>query len=153
MKFWQCSVNATDAPQLDLDLLKLREEAKAKVRDPRTIKMVEAAHVELKDHFWTLVNVLCHWICLALGQQIVIKRKWQMQVLISEPNSPWLPINGWNRKFCAKRPKHFVGPADSWTLFELLHGNCEGTGILNEESSEIVNWRIILVAEGSICAH
>ena len=34
---------ATDAPQLDLDLLKLLEEATTKVRDPGTIKVVEAA--------------------------------------------------------------------------------------------------------------
>ena len=35
-------------------MLKLREEAKAKVRDPLMIKMVEAAHVKLKDHFLNL---------------------------------------------------------------------------------------------------
>ena len=50
VKFWLCSTNATDALQLDLDLLKLLEEAKTKVRDPETIKMVEYAYVKLKDH-------------------------------------------------------------------------------------------------------
>ena len=54
MKFWLCSTNATDAPQLDLDLLKLLEEAKTKIRDPETIKMMEAAYIKLKDHLWYL---------------------------------------------------------------------------------------------------
>ena len=44
----------TDAPQSDLDLLKLLEEAKTKVIDPGTIKMVEAVYVKLKDHLWYL---------------------------------------------------------------------------------------------------
>ena len=52
MKFWLCSTNAIDAPQLDQGLLKLLEEAKTKVRVPRMIKMVEAAYVKLKSHFW-----------------------------------------------------------------------------------------------------
>ena len=43
VKFWLCLTKAADAPQLDLDLLKLLEEATTKVRDPGTIKMVEAA--------------------------------------------------------------------------------------------------------------
>ena len=48
VKLWLCSTNATDVPQLDLDLLKLLEEAKTTVRDPETIKMMEAAYVKLK---------------------------------------------------------------------------------------------------------
>ena len=40
--------------QLDLDLLKLLEVAKTKVRDPRTIEMVEAAYVKFKGHLWYL---------------------------------------------------------------------------------------------------
>ena len=58
MKFWSCSTNATDAPQLDVGLLKLLEEVKTKVRDPRMIKMVEAAQVKLKDHLWYLIKRL-----------------------------------------------------------------------------------------------
>ena len=50
VKFWLCSTKATDAPQLDLDLMKLLEKTKTKVRDPETIKMVEAAYVKLKNH-------------------------------------------------------------------------------------------------------
>ena len=49
VKFWLCSTNATDAPQLDLDFLKLLEESKTKARDPGTIEMVEAAYVRLKN--------------------------------------------------------------------------------------------------------
>ena len=56
VKFWLCSTNATDAPQLDLDWLKLLEVAKTKVRDPNT-----------KSILGTSVNVLCHWLCLAPG--------------------------------------------------------------------------------------
>ena len=51
MKFWLCLTSATDAPQLDQDLLKLLQEAKTKLRDPGTINMLEAAYVKLKDHF------------------------------------------------------------------------------------------------------
>ena len=54
MKFWLCSTNATDAPQLDLHFLKLLEEAKTKVRDPGMIKIVEAGNVKLKHHLWYL---------------------------------------------------------------------------------------------------
>ena len=55
VKFWLCSTNVTDAPpQLDLDLLKLREEAKTKVGDSGMIKMVEIGHVKLKNHLWYL---------------------------------------------------------------------------------------------------
>ena len=54
MKFWLCLTSATDASQLDLDLLKLLQEAKTKVRDPGTINMLEAAYVKLKDHFLCL---------------------------------------------------------------------------------------------------
>ena len=54
MKFRLCSTNATDTPQLDLDLLKLLEEANTKVKDPGTIKMVEVAYFTLKDHLWYL---------------------------------------------------------------------------------------------------
>ena len=54
--------------KLDLDLLKLLEEAKTKVRDPETIEMVEAAYtLPLKTIFGTSVNVLCHRLCLAPG--------------------------------------------------------------------------------------
>ena len=52
VKFWLCSTYTTNAPQLDLGLLKLLEETKTKVRDPGTIKMWRAAYVELKDHLW-----------------------------------------------------------------------------------------------------
>ena len=48
------STNTTDGPQLDLDLLKLLKEAKAKVKDPLMIKMVKAAYVKHKDHPWYL---------------------------------------------------------------------------------------------------
>ena len=48
----------TDAPQSDLDLLKLLEEVKTKVIDPGTIKMVEAVYVKLKDHLWYLSELL-----------------------------------------------------------------------------------------------
>ena len=51
-KFWPCSTNATDAPQLNLDLQKLLEEAKTKVRNPEKIKMVEASYVKVKNHLW-----------------------------------------------------------------------------------------------------
>ena len=55
VKFWLCSTNVTNAPpQLDLDLLKLLEEAKTKVIDSGTIKMVEIGHVKLKNHLWYL---------------------------------------------------------------------------------------------------
>ena len=42
---------------LDLHLLKLLElleKANTKIRDPGTIKMLEAAYVKLKDHLWYL---------------------------------------------------------------------------------------------------
>ena len=51
---WLRSTNATDALQLDLDLPKLMYEAKTKVGDPGTIKMVEADYVKLKNHLWYL---------------------------------------------------------------------------------------------------
>ena len=54
VKSWLCSTKATGAPRLDLDLMKLLEKTKTKVRDPETIKMVEAAYVKLKDHLWYL---------------------------------------------------------------------------------------------------
>ena len=54
MKFWLSSTNATNATQLDLDLLKHLEEAKIKVGDSETIKMVETAYVKLKDRLWYL---------------------------------------------------------------------------------------------------
>ena len=54
VKFWLCSTNANDALQLELDLLNLLEEVTTKVRDPRTIKMVEAAYVKQNYHFWYL---------------------------------------------------------------------------------------------------
>ena len=54
VKFWLCPTNATDALQLVLVFLKLMEETKTKLKDPGTIKMVEAAYVKLKDHLWYL---------------------------------------------------------------------------------------------------
>ena len=54
VKFWLCSTNANDALQLELDLLNLLEEVTTKVRDPGTIKMVEAAYVKQNYHLWYL---------------------------------------------------------------------------------------------------
>ena len=82
MKFWLCSTNATNATQLDLDLLKHLEEAKIKVRDPETIKMVETVYVKLKDHLWYLSERLVQLALLsAKVVSIVTKRKRQMQFL------------------------------------------------------------------------
>ena len=54
VKFWLCSANATISSQLNLGLLKLLEDAKTKVRNPVTIKMVETAYAKLKNHLWYL---------------------------------------------------------------------------------------------------
>ena len=58
VKFRLCSTNAMDARKLDLDLLKLLEKAKPKIRDSGTLEMVDAVCVKLKGHLWYLSNRL-----------------------------------------------------------------------------------------------
>ena len=122
LKFWLCSTNATDAPQLDLDLLKLLEEAKTKVRDPGTIKMVEAACVKLKDHFWHLSESL---VPLALFSARVTDRnkKEMANAILKYQNQACRDCQQMpeTEDFGVKLLKHFVG-TDSWTFFELLLG-------------------------------
>ena len=116
-KFWQSSTNAADVPQLDLDLLKLLEEAKTKVRDPETIQIVEAAYFELKGHLWCLSKCL---LPLALHSTRVAyrdKKKMANAGLKYEnhtrPDCQQMPAT---KDFGAKRLKHFFGP-DTWDLF------------------------------------
>ena len=111
MKFWLCSTNATDAPRLDLDLLKLLEEAKTKIRVLEAIKMVEAAYVKLKDHLWYLSDRL---VLLALFYAWVADRdKTEMANKIlkyenqTRPDCQEMPET---ETFWAKRLKHLVEP-------------------------------------------
>ena len=122
VKVWLCLTDATDAPQLDLDLLELLEEAKAKVGDPGAIKMVEAAYVKLKDHLW-------YWS----GKG----RNWQMQSLNVRTKSVLIAHKCLKQKILGEKSlRQFVG-LDSWTFF--CTAAWEGIGILNEESSEVIN--------------
>ena len=106
-----------------MDLLKLLEEAKTKVRDPETINMVEAAYVKLKRPSldWYLSKGL---VTLALFSASVADQdkkemanailKYQNQ---TRPDCQQMPET---EDFGKKRIKHFVRP-DSSIFFELQH--------------------------------
>ena len=87
--------------------------------------------------FRTRVNVLCLWGCLAPGQQIVMKRNWQMQSLNVRTKSVLIAHKCLKQKILGEKSlRQFVG-LDSWTFF--CTAAWEGIGILNEESSEVIN--------------
>ena len=121
VKFWLCSTDATNATQLDLDLLKHLEEAKTKVGDPETIKMVETAYLKLKDRLWYLSERL---VPLALLSARVVDRdkKEKANAILKYQNQARTDCQQMLEKgdFGAKLFKDFVGP-DSWTFFKLLH--------------------------------
>ena len=109
VKFWLCLTNASDASKMDLDLLKLLEEAKTKVRDQGTIVIVEAAYVKLKDHLCT---------------RVADREKKEMANAIFKYVNQARPVCQQMHEtedFGAKFLKHFVGP-DSGICFELPHG-------------------------------
>ena len=54
VQYWFCLTNAVDAPQLDLNLLKLLEDAKTKLKDTDMIEMITAAYSKLTNHLWYL---------------------------------------------------------------------------------------------------
>ena len=122
MKFWLCSANATHALQLDLDLLKLLEKAKTKVRDQVTIKMVEAAYVKLKDHLRYLSEHLMRLAMFSARAADRDKKEMANAILKyqNQARSDWqqLPVT---EDFKAKLLKHFIGP-DSWTFLNCCMG-------------------------------
>ena len=96
--------------------------AKAKVRDPGTIKMVEAAYVKLNDYLWYLSE---RFVPVALFSASVADcdKKEMANAIIkyqsqARPDCQRMPET---EDLGAKRFKHFVGP-DSLTCFKLLHG-------------------------------
>ena len=121
VKFWLCSTNPTNSTQLDLNLLKHLEEAKIKVGDPETIKMVETAYLKLKDHLWYLSERL---VQLALLSARVLDRdkKEMANAILKYQNQarPDCQQMLETEDFGAKLFKDFVEP-DSWTFFKLLH--------------------------------
>ena len=121
VEFWLCSTNATDAPKLDLDLLKLLKEAKTEVRAQGTIKIVEAAYVKLKDHAWYSSERLVPPTLFSARVTDRDKKEMANAILKYEnqvcPDCQQMP----KQKILGQNLKHFVGPY-SWVCFELLHG-------------------------------
>ena len=122
MEFWLCSSNATDSSKLDLDLLKLLEEAKNKIKDPGTINIVDSICVNLKDHLCCLSKRLVP--PTLFSARITARDKNEMAKVIpkyqnqARPDCQQMPET---EDFGAKLLKHLVGP-DSGICFELLHG-------------------------------
>ena len=121
VKFWLCSTNAMDAAKLDLDLLKLLEKAKPKIRDSGTIKMVDAVCVKLRGHLWYLSERLVP--PTLFSARVTDRDKKEMAIAIlkhknqAHPDCQQMPET---EDFGAKLLKHFVGP-DLGICFELQH--------------------------------
>ena len=137
VKFWLCPTNATDALQLVLVFLKLMEETKTKLKDPGTIKMVEAAYVKLKDHLWYLSERLVPPALFSARVADNDKKEMANAILKYEnqarPDCQQMPET---EDFGAKFLKHFVGP-DSGILFELLHGKEPAFSMMRDQKWSI----------------
>ena len=102
--------------------MKVLEEAKIKVRNPKTTKMMEAAYVKLEDHLWYLSERLVPPALFSVRVADRDKKEMANAILKYEnqahPDCQQMP----KTKDCgAKLLKHFVG-LDSGIFFELLHG-------------------------------
>ena len=123
VQYWFCSTSAVNAPELNLNLLKLLEEAKYKVKDTDMLEMITAAYSKLTNHLWYLSERLVPFSMFS--HRVSDTEKSAMaKVLLkcnreNKPNSQQMPITD---TFGKKKLRHFIGP-DSWTFFDLFCGS------------------------------
>ena len=97
-------------------MLKLLEEAKTKVRDPGTIKVVEAAYVKFKDHLWYLIERLVPlaWFNVRVADR---DKKEMANAMLKYQNQarPDIQQMPETEDFGEKLLQHFTEP-NSWTF-------------------------------------
>ena len=124
VKYWFCAPNPVDAPQLDLDTLKLLEQAKRKVKSSEMLEMIDAALIKLKSHLWYLSERLVPFALLS--HRVTTKDKAEMaKEILKFRDCPQVSecqqLMPEAESFGNKKLKDFVGD-DSWTFLNLMCG-------------------------------
>ena len=118
VKYWLCCTSPSDAPSIDLNLLKLFEKASVEVEDKQMQDLVNLSKQKLISHLWYLSERLVPFAFFSSRVSNKDKAEIAKEIIKYKTNATIqytqdMPISN---NFCSKKLKNFIGP-DSWTFF------------------------------------
>ena len=121
VKYWLCCTSPSDAPSIDLNLLKLFEKASVEVEDKQMQDLVNLSKQKLISHLWYLSERLVPFAFFSSRVSNKDKAEMAKEIIKYKTNATIqytqdMPISN---NFCSKKLKNFIGP-DSWTFFRLF---------------------------------
>ena len=122
VKYWLCCTSPSDAPILDLNMLKLFENASVEVDEKQMQEMINLSKQKLMSYLWYLSERLVPFAFFSSRVFRKAKAEMAKEIMKYKTNAQIhytqdIPITN---NFRSKYLKNFIGP-DSWTFFELFN--------------------------------